>query len=71
MERDSNTQCYVWNKSCIMHANGDEKAGKVQNRVGRLEVRGNSFVAGRRRGEMVWSSFDERMAKADLNYRYG
>lgn len=43
---------------------------RIQNRVGRLGLGANRFVAVEAiRGEMGWSSFEERMAKAKLKYR--
>ena len=42
----------------------------IQNRVGRIGLGGNKYVAVEAvRGEMGWSSFKERGAKAILNFK--
>jgi hypothetical protein len=47
-----------------------DKLERIQNRVGRLGLGANRFVAVEAiRGEMGWSTFGERMAKSRLNYR--
>ena len=43
---------------------------RTQNRVGRVGLGGNGYVGTEAiRGEMGWSSFEERIDKANLNYK--
>ena len=53
-----------WNKEEI------DKMEVIQNRVGRLALGANSIVAVEAiRGDLGWSSFEERMYKAQLRYK--